>query len=81
MKEIKSISYKEWREGTEITVKPEDIIKEAEKRGEFFEFVEDLSEFEKGYCLGFIQSISYITKIEEAMKEYRKKVDAEKAYA
>lgn len=51
----------------------EDIIKEAEKRGEFFEFVKDLSEFEKGYCLGFIQGVSYVTKIEEAMKEYSKK--------
>jgi len=81
MTETKTITYKEWREGEEITVRPEDIIKEAEKNGEFFEFVNDLSEFEKGYCLGFIQSISYITKIEEAMKEYRKRIDSGKAYA
>lgn len=81
MNETKTITYKEWREGEKITVRPEDIIKEAEKSGEFFEFVKSLSEFEKGYCLGFIQGISYMTKIEEAMKEYRKKIDSVKAYA
>lgn len=31
MNEIKTITYKEWREGEEITVRPDDIIKEAEK--------------------------------------------------
>ncbi len=81
MREIKTVTYKQWREGDEITVKPEDIIKEAEKMGDFFEFVKCLSEFEKGYCLGFVQGIYYMTKIEEAMKDYRKKADSEKAYA